>query len=319
MTYGWAGSVREFVATDLRSTAHILSEGHRAHYGDRPSGEQASAWQHELEWLAAALHAVEGASDWGLILEYELPFEGGRRPDVVVLAGDSILVLEFKERPGVSRADIDQVDAYARDIQDYHSASRNRRVLPILVLTSRGALNDTFEGTPIIGPDFLPATLGELAGHGPQMDLATWLAGSYAPLPTLVSAARRVFEHEPLPLIKRAESAGIPALLTWLRDLVERARERHERHLVLITGVPGSGKTLVGLQFVHLSRGIEPDAVFLSGNDPLVTVLQDALQSKVFVRRMHDSISSTAFANDPSLHSTCSYLTRHSERGMSTG
>jgi hypothetical protein len=104
----------------------------------------------------------------------------------------------------------------------------------------------------------------------------------------LVAAARRVFEHEPLPLIKRAESAGIPELLDSLRALVEEARSTGQRHLVLITGVPGSGKTLVGLQFVHLSRGIEPEAVFLSGNDPLVTVLQDALGSKVFVRRMHD-------------------------------
>src|SRR4029079_3321738 len=95
-------------------------------------------------------------------------------------------------------------------------------------------------------------------------------------------------DHEPLPWIKRAESAGIPQLLELLRGIVEAARKRGEPHLVLITGVPGSGKTLVGLQFVHLTRGIEPDAIFLSGNDPLVDVLQDALQSKIFVRRMHD-------------------------------
>jgi hypothetical protein len=288
MAHGWAGSVREFVAADPRSTAHVLAEQHRQHYPDWAGREQASAWEHELSWLSAAFHAIEGAGDWGLVLEYELPFEGGRRPDAVVLAGDNILVLEFKERSGASRADIDQVDAYARDLQDYHSTSRDRRALPVLVLVNRGGLNETFEGTAVIGPDFLPATLQQMAGSGPQIELSSWLAGTYSPLPTLVSAARRVFEHEPLPLIKRAESAGIPELLDWLQSLVRQARQRGERHLVLITGVPGSGKTLVGLQFVHLSRDIEPDAVFLSGNDPLVTVLQDALQSKVFVRRMHD-------------------------------
>lgn len=288
MAYGWAGSVREYLAADQRATLHVLGDQHQRSYRDRPSGEQELAWRHELEWLAAALHAVEGAADWALVLEYELPFEGGRRPDAVVLAGDAVIVLEFKEHPRATRADVDQVDAYARDLQDYHSACRDRRVQPVLVLVSRGGLSETFEGMPIIGPDWLPGILRQFAGTGPQIDVSAWLAGTYAPLPTLVSAARRVFEHEPLPTIKRAESAGIPQLLDWLRGLVDHARRHHERHLVLITGVPGSGKTLVGLQFVHLSRGFEPDAVFLSGNDPLVTVLQDALQSKVFVRRMHD-------------------------------
>jgi len=288
MAYGWAGSVREFVASDPRATAHTLAEEHRRHYPDRAGREQVRAWEHQLNWLSAAFHSIDGADGWGLILEHELPFEGGRRPDAVVLAGDNILVLEFKERTGASRADVDQVDAYARDLQDYHSASWGRRVLPVLVLVNRGGLSENFEGTPIIGPDFLPLTLRTLAGTGGQIRVSTWLDGTYAPLPTLVAAARRVFEHEPLPLIKRAESAGVPQLLEWLRLLVVEARLRGERHLVLITGVPGSGKTLVGLQFVHLSRDVEPDAVFLSGNDPLVTVLQDALQSKVFVRRMHD-------------------------------
>jgi hypothetical protein len=288
MAYGWAGRVSEFLATNPRSAAHRLGEQQRAHYGDASSAEQQRAWEHELEWLAAALHAIDGAEDWGLILEYELPFEGGRRPDVLVLAGDAVLVLEFKEAMRATRPFIDQVDAYARDLQDYHSACRDRLVRPILVLPNRGGLNETFEGIPIVGPDFLPATLRRLAGAGTQAVVDAWLDGSYAPLPTLVAAARRIFEHEPLPVIKRAESAGIPDLLEWLRALVEQAEKANERHLVLITGVPGSGKTLVGLQFVHMSRGTEPEAVFLSGNGPLVTVLQDALHSTVFVRPMHN-------------------------------
>lgn len=288
MVYGWAGTASDLLATDPRTQAHTLGEQHRAHYPDRASREQQNAWEHELEWLAAALHVVDGSSGWGVVLEYELPFEGGRRPDAIILAGDAVLVLEFKEATGVSRADVDQVDAYARDLQDYHSACRDRRVLPILVMVNRGGMDETFEGVRIVGPDFLPRAMQELAGRGLQIDAEAWVSGTYAPLPTLVAAARRVFDHEPLPWIKRAESAGIPQLLELLRGIVETARQQGDRHLVLITGVPGSGKTLVGLQFVHLSRGIEPDAIFLSGNDPLVDVLQDALHSKIFVRRMHD-------------------------------
>jgi hypothetical protein len=288
MAYGWAGTAAEFLRVDVTSTAHVLGERHRANYRDSASHEQQDAWSHELQWLAASLHTIPQAAEWGVVLEYELPFEGGRRPDVVLLAGDAVVVLEFKERSGISRADIDQVDAYARDLQDYHSACRGHQVRPVLVLPNRGGLNDEFEGVPIVGPDYLPATLVRLAGSGPQIPVDHWLAGTYAPLPTLVSAAKRVFEHEPLPLIKRAESAGIPELLAWLTQLVAEAKSRRERHLVLITGVPGSGKTLVGLQFVHSSRGDSPEAVFLSGNGPLVTVLQDALRTTVFVRPMHN-------------------------------
>ena len=162
-------------------------------------------------------------------------------------------------------------------------------VSPILVYTSRGGEEDSFEGVRIVGPDYLSRAFVDLAGTGSRLPLTSFFAGTYAPLPSLVAAARRIFKHEPLPAIKRAENAGIPRLLVWLHQLVRDAATRGERHLVLITGVPGSGKTLVGLQFVDdSSQGDAPEATFFSGNDPLVTVLQDAVQSKVFVRRWHE-------------------------------
>ncbi|HET9345126.1 MAG TPA: hypothetical protein VFO05_05430, partial [Candidatus Limnocylindrales bacterium] len=92
MVYGWAGTASDLLATDPRTQAHTLGEQHRAHYPDRASREQQNAWEHELEWLAAALHVVDGSSGWGVVLEYELPFEGGRRPDAIILAGDAVLV-----------------------------------------------------------------------------------------------------------------------------------------------------------------------------------------------------------------------------------
>jgi len=107
----------------------------------------------------------------------------------------------------------------------------------------------------------------------------------------LVAAARRIFEHEPLPQIKRAASAGIPQALASLQRTAREAQRKHERHLALVTGVPGAGKTLVGLQFVYLTRFSEDDserpAVFLSGNGPLVKVLQHALKNQIFVQDVH--------------------------------
>jgi hypothetical protein len=107
---------------------------------------------------------------------------------------------------------------------------------------------------------------------------------------SLIDAARHIFNHDPLPYIKRAHAeAQIPAVLHYISTVAQRAREHGERHLVLLTGAPGAGKTLVGLQFVYQYRQSgavagEKDAVFLSGNGPLVTVLQHALRSSVFVQ-----------------------------------
>ena len=118
-----------------------------------------------------------------------------------------------------------------------------------------------------------------------------WLRSDYAPLPTLVSAARSIFNHEPLPFIRRAQSAGIPETIASLSAVAAHARSMGEHHLALITGVPGAGKTLVGLQFVYTTHFSKDDrekmAVFLSGNGPLVKVLQHALKSQIFVQDIH--------------------------------
>ena len=97
MAYGWAGTAAEFLALNSSAGAHALGERHRANYGDSASREQRLAWSNELQWLAASLHVVsESNGAWGG--SDTTPFEGGRRPDVVLLARDVVIVLEFKER-----------------------------------------------------------------------------------------------------------------------------------------------------------------------------------------------------------------------------
>jgi schlafen family protein len=304
MAHGWAGSARDLVGSDPTATLHRLSDQHQALYGDPPSSGQSNAWVTEMHWLTAALRSVESTAGWGVILEYELPFEGGRRLDAVVLSGSSVLVLEFKQSFALDRAHIDQADAYARDLAEYHTACRGSSVLPILIYLDRGSLDTSFEGVRVIGPDILPSIFREHANEVNRVGLREWAEGRYEPLPSLVAAARRIFNHEPLPRIRRAESAGIPALLASLHDLVREAEEGGDRHLVLITGVPGSGKTLVGLQFVYnVTDEGRTDATFYSGNGPLVEVLRDALRSKVFVNHWRNfDLEAGARGVDPPAH-----------------
>jgi hypothetical protein len=243
--------------------------------------------------LPELLGVRPGAAAWTAIFEYELPRERGRRPDLVILTGSNVLVLEFKEASLPKQAHLDQVAAYARDLANYHSASHGHPVSPVLVLTRSKMTTEVRHGVAITSPGDLSALLGSLGERteGQPLDPSEWLAADYSPLPSLVSAARSLFKGEPLPHIRRAHSAGVPITIEELVRIARHAASSHERHLALVTGVPGAGKTLVGLQLVYskmLNLGDEEkSALFLSGNGPLVKVLQHALKSSVFVQDVH--------------------------------
>jgi len=292
---GWSGLLPEMVATDPSAIVDSL----RRFVPDSESG-QISAWRDSIDVLrtqgAVVLQTNPLARQFGAALEYELPREGGRRPDVVVLQNGVIVVLEFKGRDRPRRADIDQVAAYARDLAEYHEPSHGMRVVAVLVLPRRDQLWLETDGVYAVGSGRLADLLLQLgsSSSGEIPNLETWLRGEYAPLPTLVAAARLIFERQPLPFIRRAHSARVPEATDRVLEIAGIAAERKERHLVLVSGVPGAGKTLVGLQAVHATAldGLTPlarsgSATFLSGNGPLVQVLQDALSSRTFVQDMH--------------------------------
>ena len=294
-SWAWAGSIREFLAHEHVDLASRLSDFHISSMNMPAARTQIDAWDQELKVLRGALRSVcssdPQAGEWGLVLEFELPLEGGRRPDAVLLVGGSIAVLEFKPDPAASPGQVDQVVAYARDLSDYHSASRGRHVTPVLVLARNNDIAVDFEPAVITGPNELPHYLLESASPG-SIDLDEWLRSPYEPLPTLVAAARRIFREEGLPHVRSAESSGIPQTLKAVDKIINETQREQRSALVLVAGVPGSGKTLVGLRLVYELADLHGRAIFLSGNGPLVQVLQDALKSRVFVRDLHAFIKS---------------------------
>jgi hypothetical protein len=182
---------------------------------------------------------------WGIIFEYELPRERGRRPDVIILSPTHAFILEFKDSIELTEAFVDQTLAYALDLQSYHSYSQKLCNVPILVLTKMEC-NQENKGVIIVGPGSISEKLSSICHSGglrPEV-IGEWLSGTYSPLPSLVNAARMIFNNEPLPQIKRALSAGIPQTLHILESIVKEAQEKGEVHLALVTGVPGAGKTL---------------------------------------------------------------------------
>lgn len=314
---GWHGSVDAYLVLSENRFLDALSAHLHRCMGMGPDALQLTAWRNEFVVLQQVLRTVaereSRAGQWCVVFEFELPRERGRRPDVVVLTGSQLAVLEFKDAAISQAAHVDQVAAYARDLAEYHSASHDKFVDPVLVLTqsqdataslrgSRGELipvPDPREHPPvpyevtITGPAGLAEVLLSLEARSPgeALNAEAWLRADYAPLPSLVKAARMIFAHEPLPHIRRCHSAGVYDTVARLQETAEEARANQELHLALVTGVPGSGKTLVGLQFVYQNhtggRDSQQTAVFLSGNAPLVDVLQYALKSRVFVQDVH--------------------------------
>lgn len=292
--YGWAGTVATFLATPRDVWLDSLERHLERLLHHRAAATQHAAWVASHDVLTSAfreLIAVEHtALEWGVACEYELPLEGGRRPDVVVLAGGSVVVLEFKSTMTMLAADADQARAYARDLADYHKASHDRPADAIIVLPNGpGWAIELDDGTIGTGPDGLAHYLHHNATPG-QIDLEEWLHSPYEPLPSLVAAAKRIFANEPLPHVKRALAAGIPEALDYLISVARSAEPDRSRELAFVTGVPGSGKTLLGLRLVYEGSTDEGKATFLSGNKPLVEVLQYALKSRVFVKDLHKAI-----------------------------
>lgn len=268
------------------------------------SPEQVRAWSDSIPKLQGEVEQVlvlnQLAAQYSAILEYELPLES-RRPDAILLIGGGLLVLELKGKIEPSQADLDQAAAYARDLQCYHRDCEDRPVIPVLVPTRARGYVGQQGAVRICGPDALDSLVTELTNLDlPPLDRADFLdEGAYRPLPTLVKAARELLLTGELRRINRAHAATAPAVEA-IRKIVHEAARTKTRHLILVTGVPGAGKTLVGLQTVHahylddlaVDRGNgkpTAPAVFLSGNGPLVQVLQYELKSaggdgKTFVR-----------------------------------
>jgi hypothetical protein len=294
-THGWSGTVRNFLDQPVSLVEQSLESHLFGLLGFNAANSQVEAWLEELEVLRISFRDLAiskpDSLNWSVILEYELPLEGGRRPDVVVLGPGSIFVLEFKQDPTLSRSAIDQVAAYARDLAEYHSKTHGIQVLPILVPSKTAGISESRDVVQVVSPDKLASLLDSFEGEN-LFDLDDWLSGDYAPLPTLIAAAKMIFRNERLPSIKRAESYGVSKAVDRLKEIAKSAQENSERTLAFVSGVPGAGKTLVGLQLVYESSDLTSQAVFLSGNGPLVEVLRDALKSKSFVSDLHAYIKS---------------------------
>jgi len=250
--------------------------------------EQKRAWEDEINILQVALAGLVGT----LYLEFDVP-RLGSRIDAVVISGPSIFPIEFKCGDSeYRRADFEQAWDYALDLKNFHHASHDAPILPVLVATDAASSEKTWKpphadnvrppircSASALGP-VLRHGLTLVQGKGVELDGETWGHAPYHPTPTIIEAARALYARHSVEAISRHDAGATNLRVTSVsvEEIIERSRANREKSIAFVTGVPGAGKTLVGLNVATRRREFgEARAVFLSGNGPLVAVLQEAL------------------------------------------
>jgi hypothetical protein len=242
------------------------------------------------------------AKKWTIFLEYEIPRLAGRI-DAVIIAEDIIFVVEFKfERKKFESADIRQVEDYALDLADFHLASRDKIIVPILLaplapsfqqsilLSSNSKVQVCLKANAIDAAQIIHnAYVFYHDDTNEIINTDAWEGSLYQPTPTIIQAAKALFAGQEVEAITKsgADKDQLFETSKFLVDAIRQAKADDEKIVCFITGVPGAGKTLIGLNIVHEKDEFEGDefnTAYFFGNGPLINVLREALARDHFER-----------------------------------
>ncbi len=284
-------SFQNFMKADNNSIFGTLCENY---HGEAITTTR-EAWREEISVLKDALRNFD--NDGEIIFEYDIP-RLGKRIDVVLLLKGIIFCIEFKV--GASRileTDIDQVLDYALDLKNFHKFSDDRIIVPILVATKYQNLSSNIQMSVYDDKVVNPLVTGEtgianlivkVLEYFPNESPVnpSWVISPYAPTPTIIEAAKTLYENHSVENITRheADKVSTDRTIAYILKVVQDSKRENKKSICFVTGVPGAGKTLVGLEVAikqTYQGNQEPvkdeGAVYLSGNGPLVAVLNEAL------------------------------------------
>ena len=284
---------KSFIESDPYS---ILGRIHDAFHGQALTTTD-EAWNSEINLLQSVLVPWKD-EDAEIIFEYDIP-RLGKRIDVVLLLRGIIFCLEFKVgQKDALQSDVEQVMDYALDLKNFHRYSHDRIIVPILIPTKHRSSSNSFTPSvyddsifnPLItGANGLQNLINGVLQHSRANTPGTikdWIISPYTPTPTIIEAARSLYENHSVEDITRHEADKVTtdATIAYILDIINRSKKNREKSICFVTGVPGAGKTLVGLD-VAVKQSYQEDgtfsvddgAVYLSGNGPLVAVLTEAL------------------------------------------
>ena len=248
---------------------------------------QKNAWRKEIDILQDQLRSVESGD---IAFEYTIP-RIGHRIDVVCIIHGLIFLLEFKVGDSEYRkSTADQVMDYALDLKYFHELSADRYIIPISIPTEAPSvcnevsfMEDKISNVLKCTKDNIGLTIGSVLSSVQDQDLsiADWINSRYAPTPTIIEAAQAMYRNHSVKDISRNDAGAhnLTATTETINQIIDDCKRNHKKAICFVTGVPGAGKTLAGLNIANERHNFDADehAVFLSGNGPLVDILQAAL------------------------------------------
>jgi hypothetical protein len=290
----YSGHLGAFTRNPATQALGVLLSASREVHGD-----QTPAWTAQIDILRKALtpFADEHGAKSKMYFEWSVP-RVGKRIDVVLVIRNVVFVVEFKVGSREFLAgDRDQVWDYALDLKNFHKTSHDKLVCPVLVATEaadpvKGAAPELFVAVDRLycpvetGAASLGATIARVLDHAatqdaPAINADEWDQGSYSPTPTIVEAALALYRGHKVEDIANcsAEKTNLGVTAGVVHQLIEEAQREGRKSICFVTGVPGAGKTLVGLTVAteHSKPEDKLHTVYLSGNGPLVSILREAL------------------------------------------
>lgn len=259
------------------------------------------AWHGEIAIMKNVIASLNDPNGQ-IIFEYDIP-RLGKRIDVVLLYRGIVFCVEFKVGESkILEADIDQVLDYALDLKNFHKFSEDKVIVPILTATEfskhttdihMSVYDDRVVNPLVTGKNCISALIQKVLERFPYETPVNpdWIISPYAPTPTIVEAAKTLYESHSVENITRheADDVSTDATIRYILDVIQKSKSNGEKSICFVTGVPGAGKTLVGLDVAvrqtyqgNDSPVEDEGAVYLSGNGPLVAVLTEALAKDNF-------------------------------------
>lgn len=273
--------------------------------------EQRAAWDFQIQHLRELARELPDAHAF---MEFLIP-RMGRRADLILLVNGIVFVIEYKlGARQFDRSSLDQVYGYGLDLKHFHETSHGLPIVPILVATHAPRNNELhvqWDDDGLARPlsvnasGLLPAIHHLcLIRNSSPINASSWEAGRYRPTPTIVEAAQALYRGHTVEEISRSEAGAenLTKTAEYVANTIEAAKQNNRKIICFITGVPGSGKTLAGLNLATSRQRIHSDehAVFLSGNGPLVDVLREALALDAVARAREIGTRSSKVQEDRS-------------------
>jgi hypothetical protein len=294
----YSASVKDFLITSSDEIIGIIT----SHHSQDLVHLQTNAWGKQIEIVQTSLQTLQTGY---VFFEMLIP-RMGKRADVVYIADGIIFVLEFKVGETEYKShDLSQTEGYAMDLSCFHETSHWQLICPVLVATNAQdeVLDIKKQAIGVLSPikanaNNLTKIFGDILETYKALkaiDPIAWMNGRYRPTPTIIEAAQALYAKHDVKDIARsdAEAVNLAETVGRINEIIHQSRIKKQKSICFVTGVPGAGKTLVGLNIatMHNNAQDEEHAVFLSGNGPLVDVLREALAKDSEARNSDISIT----------------------------